>query len=711
MFKFKGISSKDMQVVIEEEEHFIAKAARRYETVEIEGRDGAIFEELGYSYVERPIYVQCLNTDKIDEILAWLDGEGEFEYKDRKTTARFYSQLEPKREGYIRIIDTTFIRDPFWTKLDDEYIEVKGRKDATTEKSDNIHVEDSSNLTAKIDVFGTSSQETREGYNLLNVASSYEVTGSKAVSATLTAGTYTIKADNIVSSNKEETQFCFSVRDAQGSISDPRVPLASKKTTFTINREATKVLVYSGYNYNDSQGVTTTYTNLMIYKGTDDKEYEEYGETPSPEIKSDIENVTGDINITVCNKNLLPNNLKSTTINGITATVNEDGSIHFKGTATGTATFNLFTSLPNFLKNDTSYRLSAGVSIPQSTYLRIGDNSNNSIFFGFGGGSSYLDFTYKNNFASNRMKGFFWFPSGCVGNSYDFTIYPMLVQGTDNEEYVKHEQQAIKFSLSEGQRLADGDKLADDGIHHARKQKEFDGTENWIKNINYSTETILAVQLKMSDAVVSTSNTLCNYFKYNSDNTTVNTYRFAGNYLLIKLDVSEFPTIEAFKTWLVEKKTAETPVVVEYELAEEEIEPYTPEQQEAYNQLQNAQSYYNVTNVFTNKALLEFKYMKETTEKINNEGNIYSRPVLRLERTVCDEVDLEIEGERLQYQFNNEEYTEIDCEEKEATYEGLNRDRQLKIGYEFPKLKAGENEIKMYKGDCIIKVKRKDRWL
>ena len=58
MFKFKGISSKDMQVVIEEEEHFIARAAQRYEVTEIEGRDGAIFDELGYLryYFSEDIY-------------------------------------------------------------------------------------------------------------------------------------------------------------------------------------------------------------------------------------------------------------------------------------------------------------------------------------------------------------------------------------------------------------------------------------------------------------------------------------------------------------------------------------------------------------------------------------------------------------------------------------------------------------------------------
>lgn len=124
MFIFKGISSTDMQVVIEEEEHFLARAAQRYEITEIEGRDGAIFDELGYSYIERPIYVQCLNINKMDDILAWLNGVGELEYKGRITTARFYAQQEPRREACIRTIDTNFIRNPFWYKANDEFITV-----------------------------------------------------------------------------------------------------------------------------------------------------------------------------------------------------------------------------------------------------------------------------------------------------------------------------------------------------------------------------------------------------------------------------------------------------------------------------------------------------------------------------------------------------------------------------------------------------------
>ena len=168
MFKFKGISSKDMQVVVEEEEHFIAKASQRYEMTEIEGRDGAIFDELGYSVVERPIYVQCLNINKIDDILAWFNGEGEFEYKGRKTTARFYSQLEPQRSSCIRIIDTTFIRDPFWCKVNEDYQLVKDRKDKKA-SGEYIHVEDSSNCRGKIVISGNSEQETRSGKNKIEI--------------------------------------------------------------------------------------------------------------------------------------------------------------------------------------------------------------------------------------------------------------------------------------------------------------------------------------------------------------------------------------------------------------------------------------------------------------------------------------------------------------------------------------------------------------
>ena len=125
MFVFKGISSEDMEVIIEEEEHFLGKASQKYEMTEIEGRDGALFEEQGYTVINRPIKVQILNTDKLYKILAWLDGVGILEYKGKITKARFYADLNPVRNASIKIIETNFIRDPFWSKKRDDFIEVK----------------------------------------------------------------------------------------------------------------------------------------------------------------------------------------------------------------------------------------------------------------------------------------------------------------------------------------------------------------------------------------------------------------------------------------------------------------------------------------------------------------------------------------------------------------------------------------------------------
>ena len=124
MFIFNNISSTDMEVIIEEEEHFLGKASQRYVRSEIEGRNGALFEEQGYTVIERPMKIQILNLDKLDKILGWLNGVGILEYKGRITKARFYNEIEPIRTANIKIADVTFIRDPFWNKKRDDFIEV-----------------------------------------------------------------------------------------------------------------------------------------------------------------------------------------------------------------------------------------------------------------------------------------------------------------------------------------------------------------------------------------------------------------------------------------------------------------------------------------------------------------------------------------------------------------------------------------------------------
>lgn len=125
MFIFKGISTKDIKIIVEEPENLIAKAPLKHEVLNIEGRDDAIYHPLGYTPIEISLTLQLLDPSKIDEVLMWLDGEGELIYKNRKTKARIFSEIQPIRTAGIRIINIAIIRAPFWYSIEDDYSEVR----------------------------------------------------------------------------------------------------------------------------------------------------------------------------------------------------------------------------------------------------------------------------------------------------------------------------------------------------------------------------------------------------------------------------------------------------------------------------------------------------------------------------------------------------------------------------------------------------------
>lgn len=74
-----------------------------------------------------------------------------------------------------------------------------------------------------------------------------------------------------------------------------------------------------------------------------------------------------------------------------------------------------------------------------------------------------------------------------------------------------------------------------------------------------------------------------------------------------------------FKTWLAEQYANGTPVIVEYELEEETIDPYTTAQQEAYNKLMNLLLYKGVNHIWTETDGLE-PNLQLTYKRIKQEG-------------------------------------------------------------------------------------------
>ena len=153
--------------------------------------------------------------------------------------------------------------------------------------------------------------------------------------------------------------------------------------------------------------------------------------------------------------------------------------------------------------------------------------------------------------------------------------------------YIEHQQQMIPFPLAENQKLMEGDYLADDGVHHVRGQIVLDGTENWILQ-NASVGQFLKRNSIGGNVILSDK------FKVKSSYTSSGKPYLRGNlYAEIGTEFLNEISVEAWKGWL-----QNNPVLVEYELAEETIEPYTPAQQEAYDKLKQTKSYNETTHIW-----------------------------------------------------------------------------------------------------------------
>lgn len=162
-------------------------------------------------------------------------------------------------------------------------------------------------LPLQVSVLGNSEQETREGYNLLNLTSligkketkngiTYKInedcsitvngtptgyTSFNMLNMSLKAGTYKF-TDGLNSNNV----FLQTIGDFQHT---------SQNNTFSLAEDG-KATVYLVINVGaPTLNNATLYP--MIYEGTEDKPYEQYGAMPSPDYPSEIETVGDNLNL------------------------------------------------------------------------------------------------------------------------------------------------------------------------------------------------------------------------------------------------------------------------------------------------------------------------------------------------------------------------------------------------------------------------------
>lgn len=232
--------------------------------------------------------------------------------------------------------------------------------------------------------------------------------------------------------------------------------------------------------------------------------------------------------------------------------------------------------------------------------------------------------TVNNTFTSPKLA--IYATSKAVAKSI-FENYEIQLEKDNITTYKPYQEQKVTFPLSKGQKLYKASYLASDGIHHKRKQVVLDGTEE----INYFAITQGSL-FRFTNVITNPTNNidyvpLSDHYIGLSERQTGtranNNIYINHSQLLIDIIDNRFTSISDYKDWL-----SNNPITVEYELLEEEIIPYTEEQQEAWNKIEELMMFEGYNSIESNAQLdIKYNYIYPENAKLiidieNKEDNI-----------------------------------------------------------------------------------------
>lgn len=332
--------------------------------------------------------------------------------------------------------------------------------------------------------------------------------------------------------------------------------------------------------YNDGETGQCILTDFSIMLSSEtDTSWEPYGASPSPDYRSPIENIEGNIEIKDEGKNLYAGN--EITING-TYSSNTSVDLGSRYLSEGTYTISLTNSLPN------------------NCYIYLG--ASGSIATAIRDKATFI-LTEEQNVPIRLIVK--------AGTYSNFTTKIMIEKGIKSKGYEPHKSQTEYFSLLEGQKLYKGSYLADDGIHLKRNQVVLNGTETgWYTlagQTGTNTSYFAIAKSDMKKASILICDKFINRATWNTDEEAIQSV--IDNYIRLRINTSRASTVAELRTWL-----SNNPITVEYELAEEEIIPYTEDQKEAWEKIKNM-ILYKGTNNISCTGKLKIKYY--TNEEMN----------------------------------------------------------------------------------------------
>lgn len=351
----------------------------------------------------------------------------------------------------------------------------------------------------------------------------------------------------------------------------------------------------------------------------------------------------GSANVVVCNKNVLPIQLKEiTTANGITVT-NNDGRLTINGTATASFQFdiakNFYLSSFDmvFNPNEISGTITnAGEGIFSTYSMRNADNI--QLITGLANRvGNNMKTTINAEKLGNVMKFCtLWIPKNTVFNN--FVLEPQIEAGNTATDYVEHEEQT--FTIDVQQEMLEGDyfDLDNEEEVHTWGKYVFTGDETISKsgitnnnsfwmNSNFLPNLLNAEILNYTATDNITPNILCTHLKtlkpalivsYDNEGITICANDNNLTDITIRLGFgksSEINTADKCKAWLKQQYDAGTPVTIYYKLAEPTKIPFSETQKSVGKEIrQTLHSYKGGTHVYCTDEISPIFNVKYTVD-------------------------------------------------------------------------------------------------
>lgn len=146
---WKGVPSTDIKGLLICELPPITKPEMRVKETVIDGRDGSIIEELGYSAYEKTVAIGLHGEYDINEVIKYFTGEGDLVFSnepDKVYTAKISGRIDYNRLVRFRQASITFKVQPFKYKYNELFSETQ----TATASGTNLVLKDSGNTPIKI---------------------------------------------------------------------------------------------------------------------------------------------------------------------------------------------------------------------------------------------------------------------------------------------------------------------------------------------------------------------------------------------------------------------------------------------------------------------------------------------------------------------------------------------------------------------------------